>query len=174
VSETRPSTAREHPLVVVMGVSGTGKSTIGARLAEALGVDFVDGDDIHTDAAKSQMAAGGPLDDETRGPWLDRLHHILTDHEHAGVVLACSALKHSYRRRLTGRLPNIVFVALVAPRGVLDERLESRPGHFAGPALLTSQLDTLELGDDVVVVDSTEPLAAVTAAAVAAVRTHSR
>ena len=153
-----------------MGVAGSGKSTIGARLAETLGLPFVDGDDLHTEAARAQMAAGVPLDDAGRGPWLDRLHEILAAHAHDGVVLACSALRDAYRRRLAGDLPDVVFLALVAPRNVLEQRLEVRRGHFAGPALLPSQLDTLELGDDVIELDATQSIAAVTAAAATAVR----
>ncbi len=157
-----------------MGVAGSGKSTIGPRLARQLGVVFVDGDDVHTDAAKARMAAGHPLDDAARGPWLDRLHEILAAHTGRGVVLACSALKASYRRRLASGLAGVVFLALVAPRTVLEARLESRPGHFAGPVLLPSQLEDLELGDDVVRIDSTGPVASVTAAAVSAVRAGPR
>lgn len=157
-----------------MGVAGSGKSTIGTRLAETLGLQFVDGDDLHTDVARAQMAAGVPLDDAGRGPWLDRLHEILAAHVDGGVVLACSALKDAYRRRLTGELRDVVFLALVAPRTVLEQRLESRRGHFAGPALLPSQLDTLELGDDVIQIDATRSIAAVTAAAATAVRADPR
>jgi gluconokinase len=153
-----------------MGVAGSGKSTIGPRLADTLGLPFVDGDDVHTQAARAQMAAGHPLDDAERGPWLDRLHKILAAHAAGGVVLACSALRDTYRRRLVGQLPYVAFLALVAPREVLEQRLESRPGHFAGPALLPSQLDTLELGDDVTEIDATQSIAAVTAAAATAVR----
>jgi gluconokinase len=153
-----------------MGVAGSGKSTIGPRLARTLGVPFVDGDDAHTEAARAQMAAGRPLDDAERGPWLDRLHEILVAHTDEGLVLACSALKVSYRQRLAGDLLGVRFLALVAPPGVLERRLESRPAHFAGPALLPSQLDTLELGDDVIEIDATRSVTAVTAEAADAVR----
>jgi gluconokinase len=148
-----------------MGVAGSGKSTVGPRLAEALGVDFVDGDDEHTDAARAQMAADVPLSDEQRGPWLDRLHEVLLNHADDGIVLACSALKRSYRHHLVGGLENVLFVALVAPPEQLEARLKARPGHFAGPQLLASQLHALELDDDIAVVDSTQPVDAVTAAA---------
>ena len=174
MSPSRPSTGRDHPLVVVMGVAGSGKSTIGPRLAETLGLPFVDGDDVHTEAARAQMAGGHPLDDAGRGPWLDRLHEILAAHADRGVVLACSALKDAYRRRLAGDLPDVVFLALVAPRDVLEERLESRRGHFAGPALLPSQLASLELGADVTEIDAGQSVAAVTAAAATAVRADPR
>jgi gluconokinase len=163
-------TTNDHPLVVVMGVAGCGKSTVGPLLADELHVPFVDGDDVHTVAAKTQMAAGIPLDDAARGPWLDRLHEILVEHVDSGVVLACSALKDSYRQRLSGTLATVRFIALVAPPQVLAARLRSRPDHFAGPELLPSQLDNLELGPDVTVIDSAAPLGAVTTAALAAVR----
>ncbi|MGZ4690477.1 MAG: gluconokinase [Acidimicrobiia bacterium] len=163
-----------HPVVVLMGVAGSGKSTIGPRLAAALSVPFVDGDDAHSDAAKAQMAAGRPLDDAQRGPWLDRLHDILAGHSDDGVVLACSALTVGYRQRLAGDLPGVVFVALVAPPEVLEARLEARPHHFAGPDLLPSQLATLELGTDVFVVDGAKSIDAVTADAAQLVHTFLR
>jgi gluconokinase len=160
----------EHPLVVLMGVSGSGKSTVGPRLARALGVPFADADDVHTDAAKAQMATGDPLDDADRGPWLDRLHAILASHTEHGLVLACSALKDEYRQRLSEGLAGVRFVALIAPPDVLEARLETRPGHFAGAALLPSQLHDLELDDDVFRIDSNQSVDAVTEAAVLAIR----
>src|SRR6266508_1615241 len=147
-AETEDGASR--PLVVVMGVEGVGKSTVGRRLADTLGVDFVDGDDAHSAEAKAQMAAGIPLDDAARAPWLDRLDAIL-------------------RERLTRGVPRVAFVALVAPREVLEDRIAERKGHYAGPALLDSQLDTLELGNDVVTVDATQPVDDILAAAVRAV-----
>ncbi|HEY7439019.1 MAG TPA: gluconokinase, GntK/IdnK-type [Acidimicrobiia bacterium] len=155
-------------LVVIMGVAGSGKSTVGRRLARELGVEFVDADDLHTDAAKERMHQGLPLDDAMRRPWLDRLHALLAAHEGTGVVAACSALKHSYRDELTGDLPDVVFLCLVAPRAVLESRLEHRKGHFAGPNLLDSQLATLELGDDMTVLDATRSVDDLVAAARAA------
>jgi gluconokinase len=157
-----------------MGVAGSGKSTVGPLLAAALDVPFVDGDDVHTDAAKAQMAAGRPLDDAERAPWLERLHAILASHRDTGLVLACSALKQSYRGQLTGDLDPVVFTALVAPAAVLEARLEARAHHFVGAALLPSQLATLELGDDVLIIDGTASPEAVTAAATRAVRDRLR
>ncbi|HEY3723217.1 MAG TPA: gluconokinase [Acidimicrobiia bacterium] len=154
----------DHPLVVLMGVAGCGKSTVGPRVAARLGVPFVDGDDVHSETARSRMAAGVPLDDAERGPWLDRLHTILVDHAASGIVLACSALKAGYRKQLAGGRHDIRFVALVAPPAVLAARLAARTDHFAGPELLPSQLESLELGPDVTVVDSAGPLDAVTEA----------
>jgi gluconokinase len=154
-----------HPLVVVMGVEGVGKTTVGNRLADELGVEFVEGDDAHSPEAKARMAAGIPLDDAARAPWLDRLNGVLGRHESSGVVLACSALTRAYRRRLSRGVADVVFVALVAPREVLEERIANRPGHFAGTSLLDSQLETLELGDDVNTVDATAPIEEIVAAA---------
>ena len=168
-----PSSGTRRPLVVVMGVSGSGKSTVGRRLATELGVPFVDGDDEHTPAAKARMAQGIPLDDAWRAPWLDRLDAILREHVDNGLVIACSALTRAYRRRLTRGVPGVAFVALVAPREVLAERLAARHGHVAGPALLDSQLATLELGDDVITVDATEPVETIAATAALAVRERS-
>jgi gluconokinase len=154
-----------HPLVVVMGVEGVGKTTVGRRLADELGVEFVDGDDEHSAEAKARMAAGIPLDDAARAPWLDRLEAIIRDHEYRGLVLACSALTHAYRQRLTRGVDKVAFVALVAPREVLEARIADRRGHFAGTSLLDSQLETLELGDDVTTVDATVPVEEIVAAA---------
>jgi gluconokinase len=153
-----------RPLVVVMGVEGAGKTTVGRRLADELGVEFIDGDDEHSPAAKERMAAGIPLDDATRAPWLDQLDAILREHESSGLVLACSALTPAYRQRLTRGVADVAFVALVAPRDVLLERIADRRGHFAGTDLLDSQLATLEL-DDVKTVDTTGSLEEVVAAA---------
>jgi gluconokinase len=147
-----------------MGVEGAGKTTVGRRLADELGVEFIDGDDEHSPAAKERMAAGIPLDDATRAPWLDRLDAILREHESSGLVLACSALTPAYRQRLTRGVADVAFVALVAPRDVLLERIADRRGHFAGTDLLDSQLATLEL-DDVKTVDTTGSLEEVVAAA---------
>lgn len=153
-----------------MGVSGSGKSTVGPRLAARLGVGFADADDEHTAAAKARMAVGLPLDDAMRRPWLDRLHALLVEHADDGIVLACSALKPSYRTILTGHLSGLVFLALVAPEPVLEARLAARTGHFAGPALLPSQLATLQLDDQVLVIDASPPVDQVVDAALAAVR----
>jgi gluconokinase len=155
-----------HRLVVIMGVEGVGKTTVGRELAAKLGVEFVDGDDEHSPEAKARMAAGIPLDDEWRAPWLDRLEAILREHASSGLVLACSALTYAYRDRLGRGVADVAFVALVAPRDVLEARIAARHGHFAGRALLDSQLDTLELGDDVITVDATKPVDEVVAAAV--------
>jgi gluconokinase len=157
-------------LLVLMGVEGSGKSTVGPRAAVELGVAFFDADDYHDAAAKAQMAAGIPLDDTARGPWLERLHGLLVEQSGAGCVLACSALKPSYRTALADGLPGMRFVALVAPPEVLEERLIARHGHFAGRNLLASQLATFELDGGVRVVDADRPVDRVVADVVAAAR----
>lgn len=139
------------PLVVVMGVSGSGKTTIGALVADATAVPFVDADDLHPIENVKKMASGTPLDDEDRWPWLDivgrRLHEAGESGE--GMVMACSALRRSYRDRIRESAPSAVFLHLHGSLEVLTSRLEGRSGHFMPPALLKSQIDTLEvLGDD--------------------------
>ncbi len=142
----------ERPLVVVMGVAGSGKTTIGRRLAAVLGVPFVEGDDFHDPENLERMARGEPLTDEMRKPWLDRLNRELHRHTATGVVLACSALTEEARRRLTAGLDNVRFVVLLGEREVLRERLAQRKGHFFDPDLLDSQLATLEIPEDGIVV----------------------
>jgi len=156
--------------LVLMGVAGSGKSTVGPRVAAALGVAFFDADDFHDAGAIARMAAGVPLDDAARRPWLERLHALLAAHAAEGAVLACSALTPSYRAILAEGLPGVRFVALVAPATVLGQRLADRRGHYAGPDLLASQLDTLELGGAVRTVDADRPVDEVVGAVLDAVR----
>jgi carbohydrate kinase (thermoresistant glucokinase family) len=144
-------------IVVVMGVAGAGKSTVGRMVADRLGVPFVDADEFHSSEDIAAMRAGVALDDEQRQPWLRRVHEELVRHRDTGCVVACSALKRSYRDVLSAGLGDQVFVALVVDAPTLAARLSERTGHFAGPALLGSQLSTLELGDDVVTVDGAGP-----------------
>jgi len=132
--------------LIVMGVSASGKSSVGEQLADRLGVPYVDADDLHPQANVDKMSAGVPLDDADRWPWLDAVAARLA----AGpVVIACSALKRSYRDRLRRTAPTTVFVHLSGDREVLEERIADREGHFMPASLLQSQLDTLEsLGPD--------------------------
>lgn len=132
--------------VVVMGVSGCGKSTVGRALAQALGLPFVEGDDLHPPRNVALMAAGTPLTDDDRRDWLNTLAEVLAGAAGRGhgVVVSCSALKRSYRDRLRAGAPATRFVFLHGPRELLAERLAARSGHYMPPSLLQSQLDTLE------------------------------
>jgi carbohydrate kinase (thermoresistant glucokinase family) len=139
------------PLLVVMGVSGAGKSTVGAALAAELGVPFRDADDLHPAANVALMAAGQPLSDTDRWPWLDLVGAALASAEvrGTGLVMACSALRRVYRERILAAAPTARFVLLEVPPEVLEARMLARPGHFMPPSLLASQLATLEaLGAD--------------------------
>ncbi|MEN0130552.1 MAG: gluconokinase [Brevundimonas sp.] len=131
----------EH--VVVMGVSGTGKSTVGRLLAERLGAAFVEGDDLHPAANVERMRAGIPLTDADRAPWLELVRDAMST---AGgdTVVACSALRRAYRDVLRGARGRVRFVHLVVPPAELEQRLSERAGHFMPTALLASQLATLE------------------------------
>ena len=145
------------PIVVVMGVTGSGKTTIGRMVATELGVTFVDGDDFHDPANVERMQRGEPLDDAARAPWLDRLNAELRKHASDGVVLACSALKQSYRDRLIDGLPDsgggARFVLLTTAPGLLRRRIDERTDHFAHSDLLPSQLAALEPPRNALVVD---------------------
>ncbi len=130
------------PAVVVMGVSGAGKSSVGAALAAALGRSFCEGDTLHPPGNVARMRAGTPLTDNDRAPWLDRVAAWIA--KHPDGVVSCSALKRAYRDRLRLAAPDITFVLLDLPEAVLADRLARRPGHFMPAALLASQLATLE------------------------------
>ena len=139
-------------VIVVMGVAGAGKTTVGRRLAEALGWPFHDGDDHHSDAAVARMRAGEPLDDALRAPWLAALAALVAGHVAAGTsaVLACSALRRAYRgvlRPADAPAGAVRFVFLRAEPALLAQRLDERQGHFFAAPLLESQLATLEAPD---------------------------
>lgn len=130
--------------VVVMGVSGSGKSTIGELLAQKLSATFIDGDLLHPDSNVAKMAAGTPLNDADRKPWLEAVGQQLAGAGDESLVIACSALKKSYRDLIRAADPTARFVLLDGPRELLAERLASRKGHFMPSTLLQSQLDILE------------------------------
>jgi carbohydrate kinase (thermoresistant glucokinase family) len=138
-----PSSSR-RPHVVAMGVSGAGKSTIGALVAAALEVPFVDGDALHPLTNVEKMAAGRPLDDADRWPWLATVGAALAAAGDGGLVIACSALKRSYRDAIRAEDPAVVFLHLHGDRDVLARRLEGRSDHFMPASLLDSQFATLE------------------------------
>ncbi len=129
--------------IVVMGVSGCGKTTIGAAIAARLGAEFVDGDSLHPQANIDKMAAGAPLNDGDRAPWLTEIgrHFAASD---AGLVIACSALKRSYRDIIRSGDSSVAFLHLHGTRDLLAARMAARPGHFMPLSLLDSQLATLE------------------------------
>lgn len=156
--------------VVVMGVSGSGKSIVGTALADRLGWDFVEGDDLHPRANVAKMEAGEPLTDEDRAPWLDEVNASARRQHEArrSSVLTCSALKRSYRDRLRDGVPAMLFLHLHGPYEVLEPRMQRRERHFMPTTLLRSQFDTLELlqpDEDGVVVDISGTIDEVTATA---------
>jgi carbohydrate kinase (thermoresistant glucokinase family) len=161
--------------IVVMGVSGCGKSSVGIALAEALGARFIDGDDLHPQANTAKMSAGIPLDDSDRWPWLELVSQALAEEVGSGstgTVIACSALKRVYRERILAGAPNTFFVHLDGSREILEQRLGARSGHFMPATLLDSQLATLEpLGADEpgVVIDIDQSITQIIALAQAAV-----
>lgn len=160
------------PPLVIMGVSGTGKTAVGARVAADLGVTFIDGDDLHPSANKAKMHAGIPLDDADRIPWLESIATELS--RVPAPLIACSALKRTYRDLLRTRAPRTFFIHLDGPRKVIAEHLARRSHEFMSPLLLDSQLATLEpLGEDEahIVVSIEQPLSAVRRAVIASLRT---
>lgn len=137
--------------LVVMGVSGSGKSTVAEALRDRTGWVFAEADDFHPAANIEKMENGTPLTDEDRGPWLEALTEWIQARERAGMssVVTCSALKRSYRDQLRKGGRDVVFVHLHGEHSTLEQRLGGRSGHFMPASLLDSQLDTLEpLGDD--------------------------
>jgi gluconokinase len=148
-------------ILVLMGVTASGKTTIGTRLAAAEHWEYAEGDDYHSDANKAKMHAGIPLTDEDREPWLASLHGVLLGWYRSGTsgVLACSALKQTYRDELSAGIPATVFhfVLLEVSREVLEERLAARKNHYMSPALLDSQIATLETPRDAIRVAGDRP-----------------
>ncbi|MFE7814732.1 gluconokinase [Streptomyces sp. NPDC057433] len=131
-------------VVVVMGVAGTGKTTIGPLLAARYGVPYAEGDDFHPPANVAKMSAGTPLDDDDRRPWLDAIGGWAHGRGGLGGVVSCSALKRSYRDRLRAAAPGVVFVHLTGDRALIEDRMSHREGHFMPTALLDSQFATLQ------------------------------
>ena len=136
--------------LVVMGVSGSGKSTVAAGIAHALGLHFIDGDGLHPAENVARMRAGTPLSDADRWPWLGRIAARLADDVQwpAGLVVACSALRRAYRDRIRAGAPGVRFVFLDGPAGIIRARMAGRSGHYMPESLLASQLATLEPPSD--------------------------
>ena len=141
-------------IVVVMGAAGAGKTSIGRRLASELGWEFLDADDLHPPENVAKMAAGVPLTDPDREPWLQRIRSVLAGRD--DVVLACSALRRAFRARLVeGHV--VRFVHLRVDLATTAERVRERKGHFFAPELIQSQFDALEEPEDAIVVDASQP-----------------
>ena len=142
-------------IIVLMGVTGSGKSTVGKLLAQQLGWKFFDGDDFHSSANIEKMRRGMPLNDDDRRPWLEAIRESIRQmvERSENAVIACSALKHSYRQmlRIAGE---VVFVYLKANIDTVRERLRNRTGHFMNPDLIQSQFDTLEESEQALRVDA--------------------
>lgn len=134
------------PPLVVMGVQGSGKSTVGRLLAETQGLRFIDGDDLHSADAKAKMASGHPLNDADRLPWLTRVAQTMADAQSSGesIVVACSALKRSYRDLMRGIVPGLVFAELHGNQAIVADRLSRRNHEYMPTHLLDSQFATLE------------------------------
>ncbi|GCD43476.1 gluconokinase [Streptomyces paromomycinus] len=136
-------------VIVVMGVAGTGKTTIGPLVAADLDVPYAEGDDFHPPANFAKMSAGTPLDDADRWPWLDAIGAWAHGRAGQGGVVSSSALKRAYRDRLRAAAPGVVFLHLTGDRSLIESRMAERKGHFMPTALLDSQFATLEpLGPD--------------------------
>jgi gluconokinase len=151
-------------ILLVMGVSGSGKNTIGEPLAQKLGWRFIDADDYHPPQNVQKMAAGIPLEDEDRWPWLDRLNALLRKEKNA--VVACSALKEAYRRRLLAGIADSRIVYLYGTFELIRERVAKRRHRYMPASLLKSQFDTLEPPGDAIEVDVAQPPEASVAAIV--------
>lgn len=147
--------------LVVMGVSGCGKSTIASALSERMGLEMVDGDDLHLPESVAKMRAGIALNDDDRWPWLDRIGIFLTQPHPLGRVVACSALKRSYRDRIRQQAGEVLFLFLKGDFELIEHRMRQRVGHYMHADLLTSQFQALEVPmsdePDVITLDIAEP-----------------
>ena len=141
-------------VIFVMGVSGSGKSSIGRLLAKALSVSFIEGDDHHPVANIAKMSQGLPLDDDDREPWLHQLNQVAINHLGEGCVISCSALKAKYRKQLSkGISPHTEWIYLKGSYELIYKRMQDREGHFMDPKMLQSQFDTLEEPQEAITID---------------------
>jgi gluconokinase len=145
-------------ILVIMGVSASGKSTVGRLLADRLGWKFCEGDDFHSKANLRKMSRGVPLNDQDRIPWLKAIRKAISAavKKDENVVIACSALKKSYRRMLEVN-DNVIFIYLKADRALIRQRLENRTGHFMNPGLIESQFQALETPSTALQIDAGLP-----------------
>ena len=145
-------------VIILMGVTGCGKTTIGQLLSKKMEWSYHDADDFHPKANVDKMASGVPLEDQDRWPWLDRLSVCVGDwiRSETGAVLACSALKEVYRKRLISGRKEVAVVHLVGNRELIAERLEKRLDHYMPTSLLESQFQTLEPPSDAIIADITK------------------
>jgi gluconokinase len=152
-------------IVVLMGPAGAGKTTVGRALAEVIRWRFYDADDFHDAVSIERMRAGVALTDEERAPWLARIHDAMVDISRRGgnAVLACSALKRKYRETLQAGIPEVRWVYLQGDAALLRARLAHRTNHFAGPALVDTQLTDLEPPANALVLDARRPVEALVA-----------
>jgi len=177
--KTRPGIIRSesptltHMIVIVMGVTGVGKTTVGQLVAERTGWTLHDADAYHSPANVEKMRAGIPLTDDDRWPWLDRLNALLREAESRGesAILACSALKQRYRDRLQRGLQSARWVYLKGDIELIRSRLHKRKGHYMNPALLQSQFDALEPPGEALLIDVNDEPAALAQQVLAALAT---
>ncbi|WP_270934668.1 gluconokinase [Falsiroseomonas oryzae] len=165
------------PLIVLMGVTGAGKSTVGTLIAERLGLPFRDADEFHPPANIAKMSSGQPLTDDDRWPWLDAIGAHLAAHRGRGCVVTCSALKHAYRDRLRAAVPDLRFVHLHGDMALVAARQAARQGHFMPASLVASQFATLEAPsseEGVIALDVAATPQALAEAAIAALRETAR
>lgn len=146
--------------IILMGVSGSGKTSIGQALSQRLGWSFYDGDDYHSPQAIEKMALGIPLNDEDRLPWLETLSNLLSEKLSAGenLILACSALKRSYRQHLRSGNDDLLFVYLDGDYDLIWSRMQSRGDHYMKPGMLKSQFHDLEIPEDALKVNIKQPI----------------
>jgi gluconokinase len=146
--------------LILMGVSGCGKTSIGQALSAELGWSFFEGDDFHSAENVEKMTSGMPLNDDERTPWLESLHDLITEqlHSETNTILTCSALKAKYRQCLREDNDGVVFVFLKGDYELIRSRLHSRDDHYMKPEMLISQFDTLEIPLDALQVDVDQPI----------------
>ncbi|MDO9373580.1 MAG: gluconokinase [Ferruginibacter sp.] len=154
-----------HPVIFIMGVSGTGKTTIGQILSTTTGYAFFDADDFHPAENKAKMNSGIPLQDDDRWPWLKNIHEfVVSKSALQPVILVCSALKQSYRERLANAIEeSCTWIYLKGDFDLVQQRLNERKGHYMPSSLLQSQFDALEAPEDAVTIDIAQSPAAIVA-----------